>query len=240
VLELSLQLAALDACNDHPVSCVDPAALPFKCGFGVPGLQPGAYNLIVQAFQAGDEGMVSLSLTGRRETGGPREICDNGIDDDQDGFIDCADRKCVTAATCAKLACRADQDLMLLPLDRSAGSVVVSTAMAGDDQKMTSCVSAAGGQDGDVDFQLPAKADLTLEWAQVGDHDFALYSDEGALFACDAGTAFACLTSDGIATGTHVFSGLPSGRYHLVVDADRPGKEGGVVLQLSAVASVAP
>ena len=30
---------------------------------------------------------------------------------------------------------------------------------------------------------------------------------------------------------------LPSGRYHLVVDADRPGGEGGVVLQLSAVAA---
>jgi hypothetical protein len=110
--------------------------------------------------------------------------------------------------------------------------------MAGDDQKMTSCVSAPGGQDGDVDLQLPAKADLTLEWAQVGTHDFALYSDEGQLFACDAGQAFACVTSDGIATGTHVFTGLPSGRYHLIVDADAPGKEGGVVLQLSAVASV--
>ena len=33
----------------------------------------------------------------------------------------------------------------------------------------------------------------------------------------------------------HVFSGLPSGRYHLIIDADRPGKEGGVVVQLSAV-----
>src|SRR5262249_17052800 len=119
-------------------------------------------------------------------------------------------------------------------------SEVVQTAMAGDDQKMTACVSKAGGQDGVVDFQLPAKADVTLEWAQVGNHDFALYSDEGALFACDAGMTFGCVTSDGLATGTHVFTGLPSGRYHLVVDADAPGKEGGVVLQLSAVASVMP
>jgi hypothetical protein len=236
VLDVTTQLQALDACNDNEFACVDPAVLPFKCGFALPSVQPGTYNLIVQAFQAVDEGTVTLTLSGLSEQA--REICDNGIDDDGDGAIDCADRKCVTAAVCAKFACRADQTAGLLPLNGSPVSLVVQTAMAGDDQKMTSCVSAPGGQDGDVDLQLPAKADLTLEWAQVGTHDFALYSDEGQLFACDAGQAFACVTSDGIATGTHVFTGLPSGRYHLIVDADAPGKEGGVVLQLSAVASV--
>jgi hypothetical protein len=38
----------------------------------------------------------------------------------------------------------------------------------------------------------------------------------------------------------HLFSALAPGRYHLVVDADRPGKEGGVVLQFSAVATPTP
>ena len=46
------------------------------------------------------------------------------------------------------------------------------------------------------------------------------------LLACDAGTPRACVTSMGIATGMHVFSALPPGRYHLVVDADRPGTRG--------------
>jgi hypothetical protein len=41
-------------------------------------------------------------------------------------------------------------------------------------------------------------------------------------------------------TGLHTFLALPGGRYHLVVDADAPGKEGGVVLQLSAVATPMP
>jgi len=44
----------------------------------------------------------------------------------------------------------------------------------------------------------------------------------------------------GTATGMHTFTKLPGGRYHLVVDADAPGKEGGVVLQFSAVASPTP
>jgi hypothetical protein len=115
--------------------------------------------------------------------------------------------------------------------------VVVQTTGAGDNATVTTCVSQPGGQDADVDFSLPATADLTLDWAQAGNHDFALYPDEGMLFACEAGPAVACVPSVATATGTHVFNALPAGLYHLVVDADAPGDEGGVVVQLSAVAS---
>src|SRR6185369_1342710 len=178
---------------------------------------------------------VTLTLDGERET--IREICDNNIDDDGDGAVDCADLKCVTSATCQKFACRPDQSVGLLPLDGSPSSVVVQTTMGGDDQTHTSCASAAGGQDGDVDFQLPAKADLTLTWAQFGNHAFALYSDDGALLSCEAGQPFACVASGGQSAGTRVIPALPGGKYHLVVAADAPGSEGAVALQLSAVAS---
>ena len=63
---------------------------------------------------------------------------------------------------------------------------------------------------------------------------------DGSLLACDAGTQRACVSSMGMATGMHTFPALPGGRYHLVVDADQPGKEGGVVLQFSAVATPTP
>jgi hypothetical protein len=238
VLALSQELEPLDACDEHEVECADPQILPFGCGFAFPGLQPGNYYLIVQAFQSGEEGTVRLSLSGLQETVG--EICDNGIDDDGDGFIDCADRKCVTSPECAKLACRADQSLGLLPLDGTPSSVVVQTTNAGNNETLTTCVSRPGGQDADIDFQLPATSDLTLQWAQVGNHDFAIYPNDGMLFACEADTVVACVPSAGTATGTHLFSGLPAGLYHLIVDADAPGDEGGVVVQLSAVASVTP
>ncbi len=238
VFELSRQVQPLDACNLNDIVCVDPAVLPFGCGYSLPELQPGEYNLIVQAFQAGSEGVVTLTLTGLQST--LRENCTNGIDDDNDGAIDCSDRKCVTTPDCVRFACRADVAVGLLPLDGSARSVVVQTAMAGDDQHATTCASAAGGQDGVIDFQVPATADVTMQWAQVGDHDFALYDDEGMLLACEVGTPRGCVASDGMATGVHVFSALPPGRYHLVVDADQPGREGGVVLQLTAAASVMP
>jgi hypothetical protein len=238
VLALSQELKPLDSCDAHEVSCADPQILPFGCGFEMPQLQPGNYYLVVQAFQSGEEGTVVLNLGGVRET--VREICDNGIDDDGDGFTDCADRKCVTSPECAKLACRPDQNLGLLPLDGTPSSVVVQTTGAGDNATATTCVSQPGGQDADVDFSLPATADLTLDWAQAGNQDFALYPNEGMLFACEAGAPVACIPSVATATGTHVFSALPAGLYHLVVDADAPGDEGGVVVQLSAVAAVTP
>lgn len=232
VFQLSQQVAPLDACNEHNVSCVDPEIIPFGCSYIIPGLQPGQYNLLVEGFQAGSEGTVSLTLTGEREQ--VREICDNRIDDDSDGAIDCADRKCVTSPLCAKFACRPDQTLGTLALDGNPTAVALQTSMSVDDQR-ASCAASTGGQDAVVDFQLPARANVTLEWAQVGSHALALYSNDGALLACDAGRAVACVSATGQPTGRQVLSSLPAGRYHLVVDADRAGSEGGVVVQLSGV-----
>ena len=104
VFQLSQQLGPLDACDAHTHSCVDHATLPFGCNYELPEVQPGIYNLIVQAFRPGDEGVVTLRVSGRRESIG--ESCDNGQDDDLDGQTDCADSKCVTAAVCARFSCR--------------------------------------------------------------------------------------------------------------------------------------
>jgi hypothetical protein len=238
VMELSQQLAPLDLCDEHVVSCVDPATIPFGCNFALPGLQPGQYNLIIQAFGAGDEGTFNLTLVGQQET--VREICDNGVDDDNDGAADCNDRKCVTWPACARFSCRPNESLGPLALDGTARSVVVQTTMGEDDQRSLSCISAPGGQDGVIDFQLPAAADVTLEWAQIGNHAIAIYSDAGPLFACDAGSEVACVPSGNMTSGMRLFPDLPAGRYHVVVDADRPGVEGGVVLQLSATAATMP
>jgi hypothetical protein len=231
VLELSQNLAPLDTCDAHPLGCADPGVLPFGCGYSIPDLQPGTYDLIIEAFQAGQEGNVFLSLTGQQQL--IREICDNGIDDDKDGFADCADRKCVTSPACEKFACRADKDVGLLPLDGSVRLSVIETASSGDDQMQTSCVSGPGGQDGVIDFQLPAKATVTLEWAQVGVHVFQLYSDDGQLLSCEAGTSFGCVSSNGQTTGSTAWKSLPPGSYHLVVDAAKAGSEGGIAVQLS-------
>ena len=236
VIEIAQQLAPLDHCDSNLLDdCADTETLPFGCGYTIPDLQAGVYNIIIEAFETGMEGTVMLTVTGVQEI--VREICNNGIDDDHDGFTDCADRKCVTSPECQKLSCHPDKDLGLLPLDGSIQQTLVETSMAGDNEMNTMCVSAPGGQDAVVDFQLPEQADVTLTWAQVGDHVFELYSDEGMLLACDAGQSFSCVSTMGQATGSTLFQAIPAGKYHLVVDADHPGAEGGVAVQLSGVPS---
>jgi hypothetical protein len=230
VFQLTQLINPLDPCDANPVNCADPSVLPFGCNFIMPNLQPGIYDVVVQAFQAGTEGLVNLTLYGVQER--TLEICDNGIDDDGDGRIDCNDLKCVTSPLCAKFVCRADRSLGTVPLDGSTVSTTVQTSMAGDDFTLT-CDSASGGQDSVVDFNLPARANVKLEWAQVGNHAFALYQNINDLAACNSGPLLSCTASGGASTGTVTLSGVPAGKYHLIIDADKPGAEGGVVLQLS-------
>jgi hypothetical protein len=235
VLQLAQHVDPLDACDAHRMTCADPSVLPFGCNFAFPNLQAGRYNIIVEAFQSGGEGGVNLSVVGLQES--IREICDNGVDDDNDGDVDCGDRKCVTSPICETFACRPDEILGLLRLDGTLRSVVLQTAMAGDQQSSASCMVAPGGQDAVVDFQLSATADVTLEWAQVGGHSFSLYSNDGVLLSCESGRLVGCIPTAGAPTGKVTLSRLNPGRYHLVVDASNPGNEGGVVLQLSGVLS---
>jgi hypothetical protein len=230
VFQLTQQIQPLDACDANPVNCADPSVLPFGCNFVMPNLQPGVYNVLVDAFAPGDEGTVNLTLFGVQEK--TLEICNNGIDDDGDGKIDCADLKCVTSPYCQKFQCRADQSLGLVPLDGSTVSTTVQTAGNGD-KFVSPCASASGGQDAVVDFTVPSKANLKIEWAQAGNHDFALYTNVNDLAACNAGTLVTCTPSMDQSTGAIDLSALPGGKYHLIVDADKPGAEGGVVLQLS-------
>ena len=237
VLELSQQVGPLDACNANVVNCADPAILPFGCNFVMPGLQPGTYNLIVDGFQMGSEGTVNLTLTGVAPA--QSENCNNGVDDNGDGAIDCADRTCVTSPLCTKLACRADQSLGLLALDGTPHGAAVQTVGAGDDQH-ASCATGMGGQDQDVDFSLPATADLTIQWGQLpgGNHVLALFADDGTLFACDAGASLGCLPTNGVLIGQQVIARVPAGKYHLVVDANAAGNEGPIGVAISGVPSI--
>jgi hypothetical protein len=234
VLQLSQQIGPLDACNANYMNCADPSSIPFGCNFVMPGLQVGDFNLIVDAFQMGSEGTVDITLTGIPPT--TTEDCSNGVDDDKDGATDCADRKCVTSPLCTPLACRADQTLGLLPLNGTPIPVAVQTVSSGDDQQ-TTCASGTGGQDQDVDFELPGTTDLLIEWTQFGRHDFELFANDGALFACDAGASLACIAAANQMSGMQLIPRVPAGRYHLVVNADAAGGEGVVALRISGVLS---
>lgn len=232
VLQLAAQQGPLDRCDASIATCADPATLPSGCSFGVPNLQPGSYYLLVQAFTAGSEGTVDLSLRGVSQR--TAEICNNGVDDDGDGAIDCSDRKCATDAACLSVRCRPDKQLGLLALDGTPLSATLQTAGAGNDQQSSSCVSGAGGADAVVGFSLPGKTDLTVSWAQVGNHALVLYRGETAPLPCEANTRLDCHATL-VSTGTYTLKALEAGHYFLVVDADKAGSEGGVVLQVSGL-----
>ncbi len=237
VLQLAQQLQPLDACDAHNFNCADPAILPFGCNFAMPSIQPGQYNVIVEAFQSGQEGTVNLQLFGIQQN--VLEICNNNIDDDMDGATDCGDLKCVTSPLCAKFQCRADQDMGLIPLNNTPVDRVVQTTGAGNDQMTTPCAAApGGGNDAVVDFELPAKADLTLSWVQFGNHVFAIYRNSSSLLACDGGPLASCSATMNAGSGSVMLSGLAKGKYHMVVDATQPGAEGSVGVRLTG--TIAP
>jgi hypothetical protein len=231
VFQLTSPTGPLDACDAHPDNCVDPSIAGHGCSFGMPSLQPGVHYILVQAFASGDEGTVSLTLRGVQAT--VAEICNNGVDDNGDGAVDCDDRTCANDEICRNLRCRPDKTLGVLPLDGSPLSAALETSGAGDDQKKSKCVSAAGGQDALASFELPGATDLTVEWAQVGNHALVLYKADTLPLPCEANTLVDCHATAGATTGSYLLGKLAAGKYYLVVDADKAGSEGGVILQIS-------
>ncbi len=76
-------------------------------------------------------------------------------------------------------------------------------------------------------------ANLHVDFAQFGNHVFALYENKGIGFACDA-APLACQVSNSQPSGKVMFSGLKAGEYYMIVEASAGGSEGSVVMQLSA------
>jgi hypothetical protein len=219
VFQLAAELHPLDPCNAHNINCFDPSIV-FGCNVEMPNVQPGTYNMIVAAFQAGGEGVVNLTLFGLMSS---MIECITAAE--------CMDPRCVTAPFCRQFACAPAQRLGILPLDGTVTNAVVQTSVGTTGAANVSCTSMPGGKYQDVDFQLPANADLTIQWAQVGNADFSLFTEPNDLLACDAATQVNCTSSMGAQTGTITLTNLALGRYHFIVKADAPGQEGGAVLQ---------
>ncbi len=220
VLDLFAAGGPRDACDVSELVCADPKTLPFGCGYEVPNLQAGTYNVIVEGFTPGSEGVVdlTLSITDDRQL----EICNNGKDDDGDGFTDCADRKCITSQFCANAQCRADAFIDPMPLTGAGTFRLVQTAGNGI-HAQAPCATTVGGQTAIVELTLTAKADLTMAWNQIGNHDFVLVTDEGTGLPCDAGTVVGtCVKSNNMPTGMTSFTGVPQGKYYMVIQGDAP------------------
>lgn len=212
VLALDAQTAPRDLCDAHERVCANPTILPFGCGYEVPNLQPGTYNVIVEAFAAGNEGTVNLTLSVVDD----RQL----VDCSQPGA--CSMRQCYTSQYCTGQQCKPDKTIDPVPLDGSQVFALVQTAGSTTSWKVP-CATTPGGSTAVIELFLTAAADLTMSWQQIGNHDFALYTDTGAVAPCDAGTVTACNKGGGAGmNGTTSWTNVPQGRYWLVVGADAP------------------
>jgi hypothetical protein len=218
-----------DACDARPENCADPGTGPISCNFVFPNLQPGRYYLIVEAFRPGDEGSMTLNLSAVPDHA--QEICDNGLDDDNDGQVDCRDANCLDAPSCQSEACLVDAEVGLLQKDGPARSAALQTVDG--DRLATSCVTAPDGGDRVVAFSLAQRSDVVVDYLQFGDHVLALYEDRGREFPCDT-RPVACLPTEGDSVGSLRFGELDPGEYYLVVDATGAEGEGAVSVKLAA------
>jgi len=233
VLTLDAAGGPREACDVKELVCADPKTLPFGCGYEVPNLQPGTYNVIVAGFRAGSEGSVDLTLSVVDDR--QLEICNNGKDDDFDGFTDCADRKCATSQFCANSVCKPDATIDPMPLTGTNVFKLLQTSMNGT-KGAVPCATTPGGDAAVVQIRLTANADLNLTYNQIGKHDFQLYTRAGAQLACDAGSATGtCTKSVANTTGTTSWTNLPLGTYYLVIEADSPADAGSVNIALSGL-----
>jgi len=223
-----------EACNANPVSCYDPKSV--KSGsFSLLSLGAGTYYLFVEAFAKGLEGSVEVTLSTGPATG--QEVCNNGVDDDGDGAVDCADLDCFLEPACQSQTCGYDVNLGALVINGPGKSTTVVTT--GAPNHVDEACGGGGAGDRIIRFVMPAAAGLTVEMTQSGWHVLGLHHDLGPGTKCNA-DAGECYDSNKLHYVGLVYGDLEKGVYYYIVDALNKSSEGTVDLTFHAVANRGP
>ena len=93
------------------------------------------------------------------------ETCNNGIDDNKDGLIDCADPQCVMFPGCLTISCNFDVDFGTLAAHGSR--VSARHEHAGRDRRGSRTCVSPGGRGRVGQFVLTATADVRVDIAQM-------------------------------------------------------------------------
>jgi len=88
--------------SGQEVGCDDDSGGAWAAKLEFPILYPGTYYVFVDGFtvdpqQGANEGPFVLNVTLDPD---PKELCENGLDDDGDHYVDCADSDCTTKGKC--------------------------------------------------------------------------------------------------------------------------------------------
>jgi hypothetical protein len=223
-----------EACNANPVSCFDPQSA--KTGsFSIKSLEVGTYYLIVEAFAKNLEGEIQVTLSTGPTSG--VEICNNGLDDDGDLAIDCADLDCLLTPECATQLCSYDVNLGTLIIDGPPKHTTVNTFGGGNDQEET--CAAGGGEDRVIRLVMPGAGGLSVTVAQQGWHVLGMHTDKGPGTKCTADTG-SCFDTNQSPSFTLIYDDVEKGVYYYVVEALEPGLEGEVDLTFQAFSNRGP
>ncbi|MDB4965196.1 MAG: hypothetical protein JWN44_885, partial [Myxococcales bacterium] len=214
-------------CGDNPVDCVDPKGAATGL-HTFPSLAAGDYYVISQPFEPAGQGPVTVTLS----TPSMKEICNNGVDDNGNGLVDCADAQCVDDPGCVAQECRPDFNVGALVVNGAPRSVSFDTKAADADNNLT-CQAAAGGKDVVVRFTLHETAGILLRWNQGGDHVVALLRSPQPGLPCDA-DPIECYDPSGRPMDEVAWTDEPPGDYEFIFKALRPGQEGHIDAQISA------
>ena len=170
----------------------------------------------------------------RLSTGHGVEICDNGVDDDGNGLIDCADQACIGAPNCVASECKPELNLGALVVGDAPKSADFDTHTTSNRYHPT-CAGSSTGKDYVVRFTLHETAGVLVQWTQGtgADHVITIFHTPPPGIACDA-SQMSCYYPGGAAAGTVAFSPRPAGDYIFIFKAIATGKEGPMHIDVSA------
>ncbi|HMF39818.1 MAG TPA: hypothetical protein VKQ32_03935, partial [Polyangia bacterium] len=143
-------------------------------------LPAGRYVFIVKAQSAAQAGFINLRFSA---FSGPKiEICGNGIDDDGNGLIDCADPSCFGIASCPPPSCMPGQDLGSFSWGTRRAVSVDTTS--GTTLFPTSC-GRGNGKEQVLRLTVTQPMSLGFDCTDGGAHVFALAKQVQPLDTCD-------------------------------------------------------
>ena len=164
-------------------------------------LGAGTYYVIVQSYP-GTQGATTVRLS----TGHGSEICDNGVDDDGNGLVDCADQACVNAPNCLDDECKPELNLGALVVGDAPKSADFDTSTTSNRYHPT-CAGSSTGDDYAVRFTLHETAGVLVQWTQSNgsDHVITIFHMPPPGLACDA-SQMSCYYPGGAPSGTVAFA----------------------------------
>jgi len=199
-------------CDSAELSCLDPGGSGRSAHTTYLGLPAARYFIMVDAVTGDRTGIGTVELAVYDPL---VELCDDGVDDDADGDVDCDDADCTTDPICLpEVACHddldndgddrvdcADFDCVGSPAcgqggcvaDRDLGVIqpgapaliTVDTSGAAD-LFGASCARGGGGGDVVVALELSSAGDLVINGMQLG------FSDHAVALMCQAGSGSGC------------------------------------------------